>query len=50
MATHFFRMPRNVRSLDPSLCGSSGASAFGGAGDGDMMDVCDGSPASGADG
>lgn len=29
-STYFFRMPRNVRSLEPSLCGSSGASTVGG--------------------
>lgn len=35
--THFLRIPRKVFSLEPSLCGSSGASAFGGAGVDDAM-------------
>lgn len=42
-ATYFFRIPKNVRSLDPSLWGSSGASTVGGGVDDDMLDAVESS-------
>lgn len=36
--TYFFKIPKKVRNLDPSLCGSSGASTVGGGVDDDMLD------------